>query len=152
MFEQQSIIAEHETDLEAEVHALDNVLQSLTSAPVAPKNAGFQLPRSVWMAMLGCYATFFAAIALATGGSGAARFAIIVSVLYTGMYFGLARIGARQAGPEGKSPLALGKKLDTWTGLMDKKAVYGQILIVPIAVALFGVAILVISSMIPVSG
>lgn len=152
MFEQQSILAEHETELETEVHALDHVLQPLAAAPVAPSNAGFQLPRSVWTIMLACYVTFFAAIALATGGSGAARFAIVISALYTAMYFGVARIGALQAGPEEKSPLELGKKLDTWTGLMDTKAVYGQILIVPLAVALFGVAILIITFSTGVSG
>ncbi|KEO89702.1 hypothetical protein EH31_11125 [Erythrobacter longus] len=152
MFEQQSIVAERETDVEAEVHSLESLLQPLATAPVAPSNAGFQLPRKLWIAMLGCYATFFAAIALATGGSGAARFAIIVSVLYTAMYFGLARIGACQAGPEGRSPLDEGKKLSTWTGMMDKNAVYSQVLIVPVAVALFGIAILFITLAIPVSG
>lgn len=148
MFEQrETLTIDDETDFESELHGLDSLLQPLSIAPVAPDapaNAGFQLPRNLWVSMLTCYAVFFAAIAVATGGSGAARFAIIVSVLYTAMYFGVASIGARQAGPESKSPLEQGKMLDTWTGPMDKKAVYGQILIVPFAVAIFGVAILAI--------
>lgn len=145
MSEHQPIMAEREVDLEAELQPLESILQPLAAAPVAAQNAGFQLPREVWMAMLACYAVFFAAISIATGGSDPARFAIVVSVLYTAVYFGVARIGARQAGREAKSPLERGKMLDTWTGLMDKTAVYGQILIVPFAVALFGVSILIIT-------
>lgn len=152
MFEQQSIVAEREAELEAELHALENVLQPLAAAPVAPTNPGFQLPRSVWITMLVCYGVFFAAVSLATGGSGAAAFAIVVSVLYTAVYFGVARIGARQAGPEDRSPLDLNKMLDTWTGPMDKTAVYGQILIVPCAVAMFGVGILAITMWIGMPG
>ncbi len=145
MFEHQSIVADRATDFEAEVYALEQTLQPLAAAPVPPRNPGFQFPRRVWLAMFACYAIFFLAIAAATGGSGHARFAIIISVLYAAVYFGVARIGARQAGPEDISPLDQGKMLDTFTGLMDKRAVYGQVLIVPLAVALFGMAILVIT-------
>lgn len=145
MFEHQSIVADRGTDFEAEVYALEQTLQPLAAAPVPPRNPGFQFPRRVWLAMFACYGTFFLGIAAATGGSGYARFAIVISVLYTVIYFGVARIGARQAGPEDISPLDRGKMLDTWTGLMDKRAVYGQVLIVPLAVALFGIAILVIT-------
>ena len=144
MFEQPTIIAEHEVDLEVEVQALESALQPLAAPVIAPANPGFQLPSAVWTVMFACYATFFGAIALATGGSATAKFAIVISVLYTAIYFGVARIGARQAGPEVASPLEHGEMLDTWTGPMDKKAVYGQVLIVPIAVALFGIGILVI--------
>lgn len=148
MFEQRSIVAEREAVLEAELQPLESLLQPLAAPPVPPQNAGFQLPRGVWTAMLSCYAVFFAAIFAATGGSGAARFAIVISVLYTAVYFGVARIGARQAGRETKSPLEQGKMLNTWTGLMDRRAVYSQILIVPLAVALFGVGILIITVLI----
>jgi hypothetical protein len=148
MFEQRSILAEREADLETELQPLESILHPLAAPPVAPQNAGFQLPRGVWTAMLSCYAVFFAAVFAATGGSSAARFAIVVSVLYTAVYFGVARIGARQAGREATSPLEQGQMLDTWTGLMDKRAVYGQILIVPLAVALFGIGILLITVLI----
>lgn len=152
MLEKQTIVAERDADREAEIGALEHVLQPLAAAPVAPENAGFQLPRGIWMAMLSCYATFFVALALATGGSGLARFSIVVSGLYTVVYFGVARIGARQAGPECASPLDQGRKLDTWTGLMDRTAVYGQVLIVPLAVAMFGIGILIITMFVKVGG
>lgn len=105
---------------------------------------GFELPRSVWISMLGCYAVFFIAIAIATGGSGSARFAIVVSVLFTTMYFGTARVAARQAGREACSPLERGEDLQTWCGPMERTTVYGQILVVPAAIALFGIGIAVI--------
>ncbi|KEO90450.1 hypothetical protein EH31_10200 [Erythrobacter longus] len=152
MFEQQTIIAERDADFDVELHAMDNAFQPLTAANAAPDNAGFELPRAVWTSMFACYAVFFGAIAMATGGSGAARFAIVISVLYTIIYFGVARIASLQAGPEARSPLEQGGMLDTWTGLMDKRAVYGQVLIVPIAVALFGISILIITISLGIGG
>ncbi|MCB2067072.1 MAG: hypothetical protein KDE15_10590 [Erythrobacter sp.] len=126
---------------EHELAALEAQALVAVVAPPAPAQPGFQLPRRVWVAMLGSYATFFLFIALATGGSGHARFAIVVSVLYTAIFFGVARIGARQAGVESRSPLDQGQPLQTWTGPMSKSSVYAQILVVPMAIAFFAVAV-----------
>ncbi len=144
MYKEQTIAAEPAIGQEEEVYALDCSFQPLAAPPVSPRKAGFQLPRGVWTTMLTCYATFFAALFAATGGSGTARFAIAICVLYTAVYFGVARICARQAGVESRSPLEQGKSLPTWTGPMDRKGVYGQILIVPLTVALFGIGALAI--------
>lgn len=114
------------------------------AAVTAPTYAGFQLPRRVWVGMLASYAVFFVAIAVATAGSGHAIFAIVVSILYTVMFFGLARVMARQAGREAASPLARQQPLQTWSGPMEPGAVYGQILVVPAAIAVFAVAIAVV--------
>jgi len=144
MFEQHILVADQEAELSAELHSLDSAFRPMAVVPVAPSNIGFQLPSRVWTAMLACYAVFFAAIFMATGGSGSARFAIVVSVLYTALYFGISRIAAKQAGPEEPSPLDRGLPLETSTGLMDANSVYGQVLIVPLAIALMGVCMLVI--------
>lgn len=146
MYKEHGFVAAEQPDAATELEALDSAFQIHAAPPVAPANHGFQLPRRLWMTMLGCYAVFFGALAVATGASGAARFAIVVSVLYTLVFFGVARIGARQAGAEERSPLDRGKALQTWTGPMDAKAVYGQVLIVPMAVAGFAVAISVIAA------
>ena len=98
--------------------------------------------------MLGCYALFFATILIATGGSGHARFAIVVSALYTAMFFGTARALARQAGAEITSPLDRGTPLITATGPMNMASVASQILIVPLVVALFGTAVAVIVALV----
>ncbi|MXO71593.1 hypothetical protein [Alteraurantiacibacter buctensis] len=132
----------------AERPTLTLVQQADASPPAQPEARRFELPRSVWAGMLASYGVFFAAITIATGGSGQSVFAIVISLLYTAMYFGLARVIARQAGPDAKSPLLRGEALPTWCGPMDAKAVYGQILVVPMAVALFGVGIAVICAVV----
>lgn len=131
----------------------EDAAQGAPSAPVAapavaPPYVGFQLPRRVWAGMLGSYAVFFAAILVATGGSGVARFVIAISVLYTVMFFGLARAMARQAGREQVSPVSRHEPLQTWCGPMEPKAVYGQILVVPAAIAFFAVAIAVVHAVV----
>ncbi len=154
MLEQSNLAALEPTDPlehEVELQALDSMFQPL-AAPAPDSHKGFELPRSIWGIMLSCYAVFFATISLATGGSGRARFAIVVSIIYAAIYFGVARIGARQAGPEAPSPLDRGKPLETWTGLMDGKAVYGQILIVPGTIALFGIAIAIVAAFVRIGG
>jgi len=116
--------------------------------PTKPAYLGFQLPRRVWIGMLASYGVFFVAIAAATGGSGHARFAIVVSLLYTVMFFGLARVMARQAGAEQVSPVSQQQPLQTWCGPMEPKAVYGQVLVVPAAIAFFAVAVAVVHAVV----
>ena len=134
-------------DAEIELHALDQ--PPLTSTVTAPpqRPAGFQMPSSVWLAMFVCYAVFFAAIWVATGGSGPARFAIVISILYTAMYFGCSAVLAAQAGPEAPSPLERGEPLQTQTGPMGRGTVFAQMLVIPVAVAGFGVAIAIITAL-----
>ncbi|GGA02820.1 hypothetical protein T8S45_03295 [Blastomonas marina] len=143
MFEDRHF--EFDESTATEIHAVDALVTPVAAPPVAPANQGFQLPARVWLAMLGCYAAFFTALAIATSASGKALFAIAISVLYTAIYFGVARIGAAQAGPEAQSPLDCGEPLQTWTGPMDAISVYAQILIVPLAVAGFGIGVAVIA-------
>ena len=146
----QAFVPDHATSADvAELRRLVpeiEVAAGATPLPAQPEARRFELPASVWVGMLASYAVFFLCITLATGGSGRAVFAIVISVLYTVMFFGLARVIARQAGPDARSPLLRGAPLPTWCGPMDAKAVYGQILVVPAAVALFGFGIAVIAA------
>lgn len=149
MFEQ------HDTDfarfadpVEFELPSTPGILPEVTAAPAQPEHRRFELPANIWVGMIGSYVVFFAAIAFATGGSGHARFAIVISILYTAIFFGVARILARQAGPDARSPLLRGDPLQTWCGPMDARAVYGQVLVVPMAVAAFGLGIAVICAVI----
>ncbi|MDT8279432.1 MAG: hypothetical protein RQ806_02640 [Erythrobacter sp.] len=105
---------------------------------------GFQFPAWIWGAMLGCYAIFFLTVTLATGSGGRAVFAIVVSMLYTAMYFGVATILSSIKGHEKPSPLSQGKPLQTWTGPMSSSAVAGQVLAIPLALVVFGIGILLI--------
>lgn len=145
MFEPREILAEDHHEL-AEVQALQSTLNPLSAPPIPNRNPGFQLPPRIWGAMLASYVVFFAAIAAATGGSGHARFAIVVSILYTAMFFGLARVGAGVSGTEAASPLDRGEALQTWTGAMDRKSVFAQVLVVPVTLAIFGLGISTIAA------
>jgi len=112
-----------------------------------PPLSDFEFPRWIWHAMAGAYAVFFTGLAIATAHSGPAVFAIVVSVGYTLMYFGTARILARVRPVERPSDFARGlKPLATWTGPMERSAVAAQVLVVPACLALFGTGFALLSS------
>ena len=113
-----------------------------------PESRMFELPKSVWRSMIACYAIFLTVLLGATGGAHAA-FAIAISAIYITMFFGTARVILRQAPPQPRSVLGRpGTVLQTAYGPLARKEVYGQVLIVPAAVALFGIGINVISAII----
>lgn len=118
-------------------------------APRIGERIGFQIPARIWATMFACYGLFFAGIIAATGEGGHARFAIVISILYTGMYFGMARILSRLAGKQPDSPLDTQGRADepvlqTCYGPMNGRAVAAQILIVPIALVIFAVGFLIV--------
>lgn len=104
-----------------------------------PERRTFELPSSAWVGMVACYVIFFAALAVALGGSAIALFMIAISAGYTAIYFGAGTIVSSVSGDQPVSPLERGEHLQTWTGPMDAKAVYGQMLAIPVAVAFFGI-------------
>jgi hypothetical protein len=133
----------------AQAERLNDLLPEIIVAPevqppVQPEQRGFELPSRVWRIMLACYGIFFLAMTLALGSGGMALFSIVVSALYAAVFFGVATIMARQNPARDGSPLDSKGVLHTWCGPMDRKAVYGQILVIPGAVALFGTAAAVI--------
>ena len=65
------------------------------------------------------------------------------------MFFGTARVLLRNGPKQSRSPLTGARSvLQTAYGPMNRGAVYGQVLIVPAAVAFFGVAIAVIRAIV----
>lgn len=108
-----------------------------------------EMPASVWTLMLTSYAVFFGGLIAATGRDGSAIFVIVVSVLYTFMYFGVASVLFNQNRPEQLSTFARGlAPLHTFTGPMDKTAVFGQILTIPFCLAFFGIVMAIFRAMI----
>lgn len=106
---------------------------------VSGMQAGFQLPGWIWRAMFASYGVFFLGIAAATGHDTATRLMLAISLLYTLIYFGTARILHAQKGTEHVSPLdRTDGVLQTWTGPMDSGTVAAQILAVPIGFAFLG--------------
>ncbi|WP_265562438.1 hypothetical protein [Sphingomicrobium arenosum] len=127
----------------AGLEANDN---STLTPPQQPETRMFELPASVWRAMIACYATFLIALLGATGGAHAA-FAIAISTIYVAMFFGTARVMLRHAPPQPGSPLKhRGAILQTASGCLARGEVYGQVLIVPATIAVFGIGICLISA------
>lgn len=115
-----------------------------TVAPLEGERVMFELPSGVWRVMLACYAVFLIALFAATGGAHAS-FAIAVSAIYVMMFFGTAKVMLGQGPKQPSSPLNnSGGVLQTIFGPLARSEVFGQVLIVPASVALFGVSVAVI--------
>lgn len=128
---------------------LEDILPEIKVAskelPVAqPEARGFELPARIWLAMIACYGLFLAAMITALGTSGKAMLSIAVSIVYVTVFFAVGRFIVAQNPGRGASPLDRDGFLMTHFGPMDRKAVYGQILVVPAAICFFGVAVAVI--------
>jgi len=115
-------------------------------APAMPEHADFELPRWIWVVMLGGYGTFLGGLLGATAGSGRAEFAIFISAFYVAMFFGTAAVLANLDGRRVGAFNRTGGRLNTWTGPMAVGSVAGQILVLPVLLGFFGVAIAAISA------
>ena len=84
----------------------------------------------------------------ATAGGGRAASAIAISAFYVAMFFGTARVLAnvdnRRVGVFNRT----GGRLNTWTGPMDTRSVAGQVLVLPVLLGFFGVAIAIVSAIV----
>ena len=113
--------------------------------PAQPEHSDMEFPAWVWIAMFACYAVFFGGLVLATRGDMEAGFVIAISAAYTLMYFGTASLLVALKRDGHRSPFARGAApLATLTGPMTIGAVVGQVLLIPLCLALFGLAIAVI--------
>ncbi len=130
-----------ETADRAPTHAADSV----AAPPPArfAESSSFGLPGWMWGLFFGSYALFFAALALATGRDGYTVFVIVISVLYTAIFFGTNAV--MQALGKGKpQPFERGARmLDTWTGPMSTTTVAAQVLTIPILFAFFAIVIVI---------
>ena len=105
---------------------------------------GFEVPAGIWGAMIACYGVFIAAILAATAG-GYATFSIVIAVVYLAMFFGVTKVILKHGPEQPRSPLERhGGVLQTIYGPLARRDVAAQMLVVPMAIAFFGVAVLVI--------
>lgn len=126
--------------------ALSDLLPEIELAPqthraAQPEARGFELPGRIWFGVISCYALFLSSMIFALGSSGKAMLSIAVSIVYVVVFFTVASIVIAQNPDKSTSPLDRNGFLMTHFGPMDRKAVYGQILIVPATIAFFGVAV-----------
>lgn len=119
------------------------------SIPAHPAHNALQVPAAIWRVMFACYGIFLGGLLHATGRDGEALFMIAISTGYTILYFGLSGVLIGLDGHAARpDQTAVRGDLDTWTGPMSPGAVAGQILTIPVCLALFGVIIAVIRAMV----
>ena len=117
-----------------------------TEKPLQPETNDLQIPQPIWHAMWGAYTLFFGGLFAAVGHEASALFMLAISIAYTLMYFGTASVLFGLNRPHSKTLFEHGMgPLQTWTGPMSRRAVAGQILAVPLCLALFGVSIAIIA-------
>ena len=141
----------HDTNLHTNArivtaNELAQVIAPPVRTPVLAEHTDFEMPGWIWATMLGGYVTFFAGISAATAGDGRAVFAIVISILYTAMFFGTARVLSKVDGRRVGAFDRAGGRLNTWTGPMDARAVAGQMLAVPLLLGFFGICIAIIAA------
>lgn len=127
-----------------QLRAGDAISVRPTMRPTA-EHGGSGMPGWIWRTMLGAYAVFFGGLFLATGRDSASIFVLVISIGYTIVYFGTARVllEVNPAPSPDRFERGLGD-MQTWTGPMSRGAVAAQVLTVPLCLALFGLAIVFI--------
>lgn len=141
----------YDKDIVANARILSaNELAQIVDANARPKPAhsDFELPSWMWGVMLGGYVTFFAGLFAATAGEGRAVFAIVISILYTAMFFGTARILSKVDERRVGAFTRTAGTLKTQTGPMDLGSVAGQVLTIPLLLGFFGIAIALIAAIV----
>lgn len=142
------------TTLEAEVRAAAAGLTE-PSPPAShvhrtqPEHAGLEVEPWIWRAMLTAYLVFFTALYVGTVRDGEARLVFAVGMVFAAMFFGTAKLlfDLKPAAREVENRRTRGV-LQTWTGPMSTPAVAAQILTVPLCLAFFGTAIVIIRSLV----
>lgn len=131
-------------------NSASNTVTALSGhAIVQAEKTDLEMPRSIWITMFAAYVVFFAGLIAATARDNGTIFVIIISILYTLVYFGLASVLFNQNRPDQISLFARGLgPLATYTGPMNKGAVVGQVLTIPACLALFGVAMAIFRTII----
>ncbi len=133
---------------EARIVTSEELATLVAPAPAMPEHSDFEFPRWIWAIMLGGYGTFLGGLLGATAGDGRAEFAIAISAVYLAMFFGtaylLAGVDGRRVGAFNRT----GGKLNTSTGPMGIGSVAGQVLVLPVLLGFFGVAVAVISAIV----
>jgi hypothetical protein len=108
---------------------------------------GFQLPGALWRVMFACYGVFMLSLAFAAGGSTAARFVIVISGLFMLMFFSTATILANLGAPDSEQASAV-RPLMTIYGPLGAGEAWIQVLIIPMSLAVYGIAVLMVVSLV----
>ena len=124
----------------------DNYQEFFTPEKPNPERRTFDLPKSIWRTMFLSYAVFFVAITIATGRDRSALLMIVISACYAVMHFGTAAV--LNAVGASERPATVSGDIDTATGKLSYRAAFAQILTVPLVIAFFGCAMVVVRAVV----
>ncbi|MEO8142017.1 MAG: hypothetical protein ABI617_05105 [Sphingomicrobium sp.] len=121
-------------------------------APAAPRactDRGFELPTALYAATLGSYLAFLAIMAIGFQ-SRDMLLPMVIFVAYLAMLFGVPALWARMQPETATAPLSLGAfwehGIQTYTGHNRAGAAAVQVLLLPVMVLLWGVAVVIIAA------
>ena len=126
----------------------------LVAAPVpdqqrACTDRGFELPTALYAATIGSYLAFLAIMALGFQ-SRDMLLPMVIFVAYLAMLFGVPAMWARMKPETATAPLTLGAfwehGIQTYTGHNRAGAAAVQVLLLPVMVLLWGVAVVIIAA------
>ena len=118
-------------------------------APRACTDRGFELPTALYAATIGSYLAFLAIMAIGFQ-SRDMLLPMVIFVVYLAMLFGVPAIWARMQPETATAPLTLGAfwehGIQTYTGHNRAGAAATQVLLLPVMVLFWGVAVVVIAA------
>lgn len=122
---------------------------SPVGAPRACTDRGFELPTALYLATIGSYLAFLAIMAIGFQSRDMALPMVIFTV-YIAMLFGVPTLWARMQPATATAPMTLGvfwrRGIQTYTGHNRAGAAAVQVLLLPVMILLWGVAVVAIAA------
>ena len=127
----------------------DELVAAPASAPRACSDRGFELPTALYVATIGSYLAFLAIMAIGFQ-SRDMLLPMVIFVAYLAMLFGVPTLWVRMQPETATAPLTLAAfrehGIQTYTGHNGAGAAAVQVLLLPVMVLLWGVAVVVIAA------
>lgn len=127
----------------------DELVAAPASAPRACTDRGFELPIALYVATIGSYLAFLAIMAIGFQ-SRDMLLPMVIFVAYLAMLFGVPTLWVRMQPETATAPLTLAAfrehGIQTYTGHNGAGAAAVQVLLLPVMVLLWGVAVVVIAA------
>ena len=124
----------------------------LVAAPAEPRactDRGFELPTAIYVATIGSYLAFLAIMAVGFQ-SRDMLLPMVIFTVYIAMLFGVPTLWARMKPETATPPLTLSAfwehGIQTYTGHNQAGAATVQVLLLPVMVLLWGIAVVVIAA------
>jgi hypothetical protein len=125
------------------------VAAQLANSPRACTDRGFELPTALYVATIGSYLAFLAIMAIGFQ-SRDMLLPMVIFTVYIAMLFGVPTLWARMKPETATAPMTLGafweNGVQTYTGHNKGGAAAVQVLLLPMSVLFWGVAVVIIAA------